>query len=50
MVNTKKGGAIDLPCNRHSQRIFRQPQQQQAEMDPPNPPPVGVDPAVAAQM
>jgi hypothetical protein len=50
MVNTKKGGGIDLPPNRHSRRIFRQPQQQQAEMDPPNPPPAGADPAVAAQM
>jgi hypothetical protein len=50
MVNTRKGGGIDLPPNRHSQRIFRQPQQQQAEMDPPNPPPAGADPAIAAQM
>jgi hypothetical protein len=50
MVNTRKGGGIDLPPNRHSRRIFRQPQQQQAEMDPPNPPPAGADLAVAAQM
>jgi hypothetical protein len=50
MVNTRKGGGIDLPPNRHSQRIFRQPQQQQAKMDPPNPPPAGADPTVAAQM
>jgi hypothetical protein len=50
MVNTKKGGGIDLPPNRHIQRIFRQPQQQQAEMDPLNPPLAGADPAVAAQM
>jgi hypothetical protein len=49
MVNTRKGGGIDLPPNRHSRRIFRQPQQQ-AEMDPPNPPPAGTDPIVAAQM
>jgi hypothetical protein len=35
MVNTRKGGGIDLPPNRHTQRIFRQPQQQQPEMDPP---------------
>jgi hypothetical protein len=49
MVNTRKGGGIDLPPNRHSSRIFRQ-QQQQPEMDPPNPPPAGVDPAVTAQM
>jgi hypothetical protein len=50
MVNTRKGGGIDLPPNRHSRRIFRQPQQQQAEMDPPNPPLAGNDPIVAAQM
>jgi hypothetical protein len=50
MVNTRKGGGIDLPPNRHTQRIFRQPQQQQAEMDPPNPPPAGADQVVAAQM
>jgi hypothetical protein len=50
MVNTKKGGGIDLPPNRHCRRIFRQPEQQQAEMDPPNPPPVGADPVVLAQM
>jgi hypothetical protein len=50
MVNTRKGGGIDLPPNRHNQRIFRQPQPPQAEMDPLNPPPAGADPAVAAQM
>jgi hypothetical protein len=50
MVNTRKGGGIDLPPNRHTRRIFRQPQQQQAEMDPPNPPPVEDDPTVATQM
>jgi hypothetical protein len=50
MVNTRKGVGIDLPPNRHSRRIFRQPQQHQAEMDPPNPPPAGANPAVAAQM
>jgi hypothetical protein len=50
MVNTRKGGGIDLPPNRHSRRIFRQPQQQEEEMNPPNPPPAGADPAVAAQM
>jgi hypothetical protein len=49
MVNTRKGGGIDLPPNRHTQRIFRQPQQQ-PKKDPPNPPPASVDPAVAAQM
>jgi hypothetical protein len=48
MVNTRKGGGIDLPPNRHTRRIFRQPQQ--PEIDPPPPPPAGVDPAVAAQM
>jgi hypothetical protein len=50
MVNTRKGGGIDLPPNRHSRRIYRQPQQQQQEMNPPNPPPAGADPAVAAQI
>jgi hypothetical protein len=50
MVNTRKGGGIDLPPNRHTRRIFRQPQQQQPEMDAPHPPPAGADPAVATQM
>jgi hypothetical protein len=50
MVNTRKGGGIDLPPNRHSRRIFRQPQQQEEEMNPPNLPPAETDPAVAAQM
>ena len=50
MVNTRKGGGIDLPPNRHTRRIFRQPQQQQLEMDLPQPPPAGVDPTVATQM
>jgi hypothetical protein len=48
MVNTRKGREIDLPANPHNWRVLRQ--QQQAEMTPPNPPPVGADPAVAAQM
>jgi hypothetical protein len=48
MVNTRIGGGIDLPPNCRTRRIFRQPQQQQAEMDPPNPPPVGADPVVVA--
>jgi hypothetical protein len=48
MVNTKKGGGIDLPANPHNRRVLRQ--QQQVEMNPPNPPPVRADPAVAAQM
>jgi hypothetical protein len=50
MVNTRKGGRIDLPPNRHSRRIFRQPEQQQPEMDPPHPPLARPDPAVTAQM
>jgi hypothetical protein len=51
MVNTRKGGGIDLPPNPHTRRIFRQPQPQLAEMDPPPPPPpVGVDPIVTTQM
>ena len=49
MVNTRKGGGIDLPPNRHTRRIFRQTQQQ-PEMDPPQPPPEGADPVVTAQM
>jgi hypothetical protein len=47
MVNTRKGGRIDLPANPHNRRVLRQ---QQAEMNPPNPPPAGTDPVVAAQM
>jgi hypothetical protein len=50
MVNTRKGGGIDLHPNRHNKRIFRQPQQQEEEMNPLNPPPAGTDPTVAAQM
>ena len=51
MVNTRRGGGIDLPPNRHTRRIFRQLQPQPVEMDPPPPPPpAGVDPLVAAQM
>jgi hypothetical protein len=49
MVNTRKGGGIDLPPNRHTRRIFRQPQQQQPEMDPPQSPPAEADPAAATQ-
>jgi hypothetical protein len=48
MVNTWKGGGIDLPANPYNWRVLRQ--QQQAEMNPPNPPPVGVDPTISAQM
>jgi hypothetical protein len=47
MVNTRKGGGIDLPANPHNKRIIRQ---QQTEMNPLNPSPVGTDPVVAAQM
>jgi hypothetical protein len=47
MVNTRKGGGIDLPANPHNRRIVRQPQ---PEMNPPNPPPVGMDLVIAAQM
>jgi hypothetical protein len=36
MVNTRKGGGIDLPANPFNRRVLRQ---QQAEMDPLNPPP-----------
>jgi hypothetical protein len=47
MVNTRKGGGIDLPANPFNQRVLRQ---QQAEMNPPNPPLAGTEPVVAAQM
>jgi hypothetical protein len=47
MINTRRGGGIDLPANPHNRRIIRQ---QQTEMNPPNPPPTGTDPVVAAQM
>jgi hypothetical protein len=47
MVNTRKGGGIDLPANPHNRRIVRQ---QQTKMNPPNPPPTGTDLVVAAQM
>jgi hypothetical protein len=47
MVNTRKGGEIDLPANHHSRRIIRQ---SQPEMNPPNPPPARTDPVVATQM
>jgi hypothetical protein len=47
MVNTRKGGRIDLPANPHNRRIIRQ---HQVEMNPPNPPPAGIDPVLAAQM
>jgi hypothetical protein len=47
MVNTRKGRRIDLPVNPHNRRVLRQ---QQAEMNPLNPPLAGTDPMVAAQM
>jgi hypothetical protein len=47
MVNTTRGGGIDLLANHHSRRIVNQ---QRPEMNPPNPPPTGTDPVVAAQM
>jgi hypothetical protein len=48
MVNTRKGGDIDLPGNRHRRRIANQPQ---PEMNPPsNPPPTGTDSVAAAEM
>jgi hypothetical protein len=47
MVNTRKGCRIDLLANPHNRRVLRQ---QQAEMNPPNPPPAGTDLVVAAQM
>jgi hypothetical protein len=47
MVNTRKGGRINLPANPYNQRIVRQ---QQVEMNPQNPPPTGIDPVVTAQM
>jgi hypothetical protein len=48
MVNTRKGGGIDLPPNQHTRRIFRQPQQ--PKMDPPQPPPAEADLAVTAHV
>jgi hypothetical protein len=47
MVNTRKGGRIDLPANPHNRRLVRQ---HQTEMNPQNPPPAGTDPVVATQM
>jgi hypothetical protein len=48
MVNTRKGGGIDLPANHHSRRIVRQPQLDMSS--PSNPPPARTDPVVAAHM
>jgi hypothetical protein len=48
MVNTRKGGSIDLPSHFRRRRIVTQPQ---PEMNtPPNAPPAGTDPIAAAQM
>jgi hypothetical protein len=47
MVNTHKGGGIDLLANPHNRRVLRQ---QQTEMNHLNSPPSGTDPVVAAQM
>ena len=48
MVNTRKGGGIDLPANNRRRRIVNQPQ---PEMNSPsNPPPAGADPTAVAQM
>jgi hypothetical protein len=44
MVNTRKGGGIDLPANNRRRRKVNQPQ---LEM---NPPPAGTDPVAATQM
>jgi hypothetical protein len=44
MVNTRKGGGIDLPTNPHNRRVLRQ---QQAEMNPPS---ARIEIVVAAQM
>ena len=47
MVNTRKGGGIDLPANPHNRRIVRQ---HQTEMNPPNPPPARTDLVIEGQM
>jgi hypothetical protein len=48
MVNTRKGGSIDLPANNRRRRIVNQPQ---PEMNPPpNPPLARIDHVVAALM
>jgi hypothetical protein len=46
MVNTREGAGIDLPANQHNRRIVRQ---QQAEINPPNPPSAGTDLVIATQ-
>jgi hypothetical protein len=48
MVNTKKGGGVDLPTRIHRRRAVANPE---LEMNPhPNPPPAWTDAMVAAQM
>jgi hypothetical protein len=48
MVNTRKGGKIDLPAKPFNQRVLRQQQAEMNPPNPPNPPPTGADPVVAA--
>jgi hypothetical protein len=48
MVNTSKGGSIDLPARIRRRRIVTQPQPKMNP--PPNPPPPRTDPVAAAQM
>jgi hypothetical protein len=48
MVNTRRGGGVDLPTRIHRRRAVANPE---LEMNPPlNPPPAGTDPIAAAQM
>jgi hypothetical protein len=48
MINTRKGGGIDLPAHIRRRRVVVNPQ---PEMNPaPNPPPARTDVVVAAQM
>jgi hypothetical protein len=50
MVNTRKGGGIDLPANPFNRRVLRQQQAEMNPLIPPNPPPAGTDRVVVAQM
>jgi hypothetical protein len=50
MVDTRKGGGIDLPTNPLNRRVLRQKQAKMNPLNPLNPPPIGIDPVVAAQM
>jgi hypothetical protein len=48
MVNTRKGGGVDLPARIHRSRTVANPK---PEMNPPlNPLPAGTDVVVVAQM